>query len=158
MFTSFKESDKVWIYTSSVEFTEEQINIIDGYATNFLHAWESHGARVNLTIKILYKRFIAIAADDCDGSMCGRAQDAQVNLIKQLEQELKISLLDRMLLAYRDENKLIRVVSMPEFQKLVESKSVSDETVVFNNMITLVGEFNKWEVPASESWHKQLIS
>ena len=90
--------------------------------------------------------------------MCGRAQDAQVNLIKQLEQELKISLLDRMLLAYRDENKLIRVVSMPEFQKLVESKSVSDETVVFNNMITLVGEFNKWEVPASESWHKQLIS
>ena len=157
MFENFKESDKVWIYTSNVEFTEEQINVIDGYATNFLHGWESHGASVKGTIKILYKRFIAIAADDCDGSMCGRAQDAQVNLIKQLEQELKISLLDRMLLAYRDENKLIRVVSMSDFQKLVQDKAISQETVVFNNMITLVGEFDKWEVPASGSWHAQLI-
>ena len=101
MLKEFKSTDKVWIYTSSEAFSDAQIAIIDGYATNFLHGWESHGASVKGTVKILYKRFILIAADDCDGSMCGRAQDAQVKLMKALEEELQISLLDRMLIAFK---------------------------------------------------------
>ncbi len=157
MFENFKATDKIWIYTSSVEFSNEQINIIDGYATNFLHGWESHGASVKGTIKILYKRFIAIAADDCDGSMCGRAQDAQVKLIKALEEELNISLLDRMLIAFRNESGKIEAVPMIEFQNLLSADKVNSNTIVFNNMITQVGEFDKWEVPVQESWHQQII-
>jgi hypothetical protein len=157
MLTDFKPTDKIWIYTSSEEFSDEQINIIDGYATNFLHGWESHGASVKGTVKILHRRFILIAADDCDGSMCGRAQDAQVKLMKALEDELQISLLDRMLIAFKNDDGRVDVTPMNNFQELLKSKTFSEETIVFNNMITLVGEFDKWEVPVKHSWHNQLI-
>jgi hypothetical protein len=158
MLSEYKPSDKIWIYTSNEEFSDEQISIIDGYATNFLHAWESHGASVKGTVKILHKRFILVAADDCDGSMCGRAQDAQVKLIKALEEELDITLLDRMLIAFKNDEGKVDVTSMNNFQELLKSKTFSEDTIVFNNMITLVGEFDMWEVPVKESWHNNLIS
>lgn len=156
MLNEFKSSDKIWIYTSSEEFTDEQVAIIDGYATNFLYGWESHGASVKGTVKILHRRFILVAADDCDGSMCGRAQDAQVKLMKALEEELNITLLDRMLIAFRNDEGKVDVTSMNNFQNLLSSKTFSENTIVFNNMITHVGEFDKWEVPVKESWHAQL--
>ena len=157
MLDEFKATDKIWIYTSSVEFSDSQIAIIDGYATNFLHGWESHGSSVKGTVKILFKRFILIAADDCDGSMCGRAQDAQVNLMKALEAELQISLFDRMIIAFKNDEGKVDVTPMNNFQELLASNTFSKDTIVFNNMITHVGEFaEKWEVPVRDSWHAQL--
>ncbi len=158
MLKDFKPTDKIWIYTSSEEFSDEQINIIDGYATNFLHGWESHGASVKGTVKILYKRFILVAADDCDGSMCGRAQDAQVKLMKALEEELSVSLLDRMLIAFKNDEGKVDVTTMNNFQDLLASKTFTEDTIVFNNMITVVGDFDKWEVPVKDSWHNNLIT
>ena len=37
---------------------------------------------------------------------------------------------------------------------MAKEKAVSENTIVFNNLLNTLGELNDfWEVPASESWH-----
>ena len=45
-----------------------------------------------------------------------------------------------------------------EFKKLAKDKSVSENTIVFNNLINTIEELNDgWEIPASESWHSRFF-
>jgi len=44
------------------------------------------------------------------------------------------------------------------FKKMAKDKAVSKNTIVFNNMVNNISEFNEnWEVPASESWHSRFL-
>ena len=39
-----------------------------------------------------------------------------------------------------------------------EEKAVSENTIVFNNLLNTLGELKEfWEVPASESWHNRFF-
>ena len=43
-------------------------------------------------------------------------------------------------------------------EKLAKEKAVSANTVVFNNLVNTVGEWQDfWEVPAGESWHNRFF-
>lgn len=157
---SFKSSDKVWVYTSPDKLTSEQKALVLQRAKDFLNGWESHGSAVKGEIAIVYDHFIVIMADNCDGSMCGRAQDAQVRFIKEIGAELGFDLTNRMQLAYRVEESddLISVKEMAAFKKEIEAGRIGEQTIVFNNMVTTVGEFeSSWEVELTKSWHAQLL-
>tara|TARA_B110000208_G_C11477265_1_gene324438 strand:- start:310 stop:603 length:294 start_codon:yes stop_codon:yes gene_type:complete len=91
-------------------------------------------------------------------TMCGRAQDASVNFMKSLEEKLELSFLDRMVQSYK-KGENIEVVRMADYEALIESKQIDENTIVYNNMITTKVDFdNHWEVPIKDSWHKQLLS
>ena len=55
---------------------------------------------------------------------------------------------------YRDGAGITRV-SRERFADLVESGSISQETVVFDNTVTTAGAVRdgRWELPAANSWH-----
>ena len=45
-----------------------------------------------------------------------------------------------------------------DFKKLVSNKSVSKKTIVYNNLVVDIDDFNlNWEVPASDSWHSRFF-
>ena len=48
--------------------------------------------------------------------------------------------------------------SLIDFKKMAKAKSISKNTIVFNNLVNTVGEWQDfWEVPASESWHNRFF-
>jgi hypothetical protein len=48
--------------------------------------------------------------------------------------------------------------SIQDFKKLVSNKSVSKKTIVYNNLVVDIDDFNSnWEVPASDSWHSRFF-
>ena len=60
--------------------------------------------------------------------------------------------------AYRSDSD-IQVVSIKEFKSLVKDKSVTESTIVFNNMVSNVSEYDKyWEVSIKDSWHNQFLN
>ncbi|MCB9197301.1 MAG: hypothetical protein H6600_02500 [Flavobacteriales bacterium] len=156
--TTFKNSDKVWIYTSPAKFTEEQKERILSASKEFLGGWESHGSKVKGDVIIAHDHFLMIIADDCDGDMCGRAKDAQVRFTKELGERLGLDLLDRMQIAYRDNTGDVIVKKLPEFKSEIIQGNIGKETVVFNNLIASFGEIeSKWEVQLKDSWHVSLL-
>jgi hypothetical protein len=149
-------ASKVWIYTSEREFTNKDLAAINAKATSFITEWESHGKSVKGLIEIRNNRFIFIYADDEGDAMCGRAMDSSIQLIKELEQDLGITLMDRMLLAYKDAE-TISTTSLPDFEHMIKQGKVTEDTTVFNCILTQKSDLNNWEVAAKDSWHKQLF-
>jgi len=45
-----------------------------------------------------------------------------------------------------------------DFKKMAKSGAIGKKTIVFNNLVTNIGEYNEnWEVPAQESWHSRFF-
>lgn len=157
-YIQYPDNAKVWIYQSDRHFNEDEKKHIQIRIDDFIDTWESHGNMVKGTFTILYDAFVVLFVDEQGDTMCGRAQDASVKLMKELEQELELSLLDRMNQSYKEGEKAV-LVKLNDFETLYNDNKINDETIVFNNTITTKKEFDTtWELPLKNSWHKQLVN
>ncbi|MCB0402416.1 MAG: hypothetical protein KDD41_10060 [Flavobacteriales bacterium] len=156
-YKKYPATAKAWVYQADRILDEDEVNYIRVVVDEFITNWESHGKLLKASFDVFHNLFVVLFVDEDGDTMCGRAQDASVKLMKELEQQLEISLLDRMIQSYRKDGKVV-VATMAEFSRLIENKEIDENTIVFNNTITTKAAFDtQWEVPLKDSWHKQLL-
>ena len=151
-FNELPDTAKVWVYQLSTKLNSDQKEIVRELSEVFLDQWESHGIPVQGSVDILNDLFIRVSAFTDEASMCGRAQDAQVRLAKELEDELNVELTNRMLLAFSvdGEEKIVHMNDVPD---LVAAGEISGSTPFYNNLIQSKKEYNDgWETQAENSW------
>ncbi len=157
-FESLPDTSRVWIYQANRPFTEEEAKEISGKLDAFIEQWTAHGANLEASYEIKYRRFIVIALDQEITSASGCSIDASVHFIQQLEKEYEVDLLDKMNVSYKM-GEFIAYKSLADFRKMAKQKSVSSRTIVFNNLVNNKAEYlSEWEVPASQSWHKRFMN
>ena len=156
-FDDLAENSKIWIYQSSRKFSDEEVADIEKDLTEFLTNWSAHGAALESSFQIKYNRFIIIAVNQEVQAATGCSIDSSVAFIQNLEQKYDVDLLDKMNVAFK-QGEFITYKTLLEFKKLAKDKSVSENTIVFNNLVNTIEEWNEnWEVPASESWHSRFF-
>jgi hypothetical protein len=156
-YESLDDAARVWVYQSSREFSDNEIEEIESKIEMFLSNWRRHGDDLKAAFKIKYKQFIVIAVDEAHNEVSGCSIDASVNLMKQLEKEFSTDLTNKLNISFKD-NANINIVSMADFQKYIKQEKITSNTVVFNNMVTTKSDFEKnWEVTADKSWHKRFL-
>lgn len=157
-FNELANTSNVWVYQSKEALTNEQKEAILAIGEDFINSWESHGNMIPASIDIFYNQFVLVTADDCGENLCGRAKDAQVRLMRQIEIQLGITLTDRMVTAYKDDES-VKSISFNQFKELAKEGKINAETTVFNNLIETKEDFiTKWETTAQNSWHKQFLN
>jgi hypothetical protein len=157
-YLTYPDNAKVWIYQSNKHFDEDEVAYLKVQLDDFISSWESHGQMLTATSEIFYNLFVVFFVDEEGDTMCGRAQDASVNLMKKLEQELEVTFLDRMVQSYK-KGEQAEVVKMNDFSALLTDSTIDEDTIVYNNMVTTKADFDaNWEVPLKESWHKQFLT
>ena len=123
----------------------------------FLSNWSSHGTSLESSSQIKYNRFIIIAVNQEFHAATGCSIDASVLFIQNLEQKYSVDLLDKMNVAFK-QGEVITYKTLLDFKKLAKDKSVSENTIVFNNLVNTIEEMKEsWEVPASDSWHSRFF-
>lgn len=151
------EQARVWIYQSDRVLEQAEVERINKYAQLFIDDWTSHGHKMNATINVLYNLFIVIALDEQSAPASGCGIDKSVGFIRQLEREFSISLLDRMNIAYWDNEKIV-TCRMPQFTHLLKQGAVTADTIVFNNLINNIAELkHNWQQPVKQSWHNNML-
>jgi len=156
-FEDLPENSRIWIYQSSRKFSDEEVADIENDLTEFLTNWSAHGASLESSYQIKYNRFIIIAVNQEVQAATGCSIDASVVFIQNLEQKYSIDLLDKMNVAFK-QGEYITYKTLLDFKKLAKDKSVSENTIVFNNLVNTIEEWKEnWEVPASESWHSRFF-
>lgn len=156
-FNTLPKESRVWIYQANRSFSEPELAEIEEKLNVFIEAWTAHGKDLQAGYKIVYKRFIVIALNENLNTATGCSIDASVNFIQQLEKEYNVDLMDKMNVSYK-QGEFIAHKTLLDFKKMAKDKAVSRNTIVFNNLVTNIAEFNEnWEVPASESWHSRFI-
>lgn len=156
-FNTLPEESKIWIYQANRSFTEQEVEEIQSKLDVFIENWTAHGSDLQSGYLIKYKRFIVIGLNQNLNKASGCSIDASVHFIQQLEKEYQVDLMDKMNVSYK-QGDFIAYKTLLDFKKMAKEKAISKNTIVFNNLVTSIAEFNEnWEVPASESWHSRFI-
>ena len=156
-FDEISDDARIWIYQSNKLFSNDQIKIIKDRIQDFLNSWTSHGNELKVASKIKYSYFIIIALDQNTSLATGCSIDKMVHFIKNLENEFGVRLLDRLDISYKINNEIF-ISNLKDFKDKILEKKIDNTTIVFNNLINLKSDLtNRWEIPLSKSWHKQLV-
>ncbi len=160
MFTDYKNlpgNSRVWVYQADRRLTTEEIEYISAKAIMFIEQWTRHGDDLKGSFTLKYDQFLILGVDENFNNVSGCSIDSSVRFVKELEQELKIDLMDKMNVSFKDGNN-VNIVKLPDFQQYAQDKKITKETIVFNNMVNTKQDFDqKWEVPANESWHSRFL-
>ncbi|WP_338410114.1 ABC transporter ATPase [uncultured Flavobacterium sp.] len=156
-FEDLPEHSKIWIYQSNRKLSENEVTEITINAKEFIENWSAHGEPLEASYIIKYNRFIIFAVNQDVKAATGCSIDTSVQFIQDLEQKYTIDLLDKMNVTYKT-GEFIAFKTLIEFKQLAKSKSVSENTIVFNNLVNTIEEWQDfWEIPASESWHSRFF-
>ena len=156
-FKTLPETSRVWIYQANRSFTEAELEDIKSRLDIFIENWTAHGSDLQAGYVIKYKRFIVLGLNQSLNMAPGCTIDASVHFIQQLEKDYNVDLMDKMNVSYK-QGAFVAHKTLSDFRKMAKDKAVSKKTIVFNNLVSTIAEFNEnWEVPASESWHARFL-
>lgn len=151
-FESLPENSRVWIYQSEKQLDNSESSYILERIKDFINSWDSHGRELKGSAKLLYKHFLIFSLDESSFLASGCSIDKSVRFIRELEDELNLSLLNRSKQSVLI-NENIQFFPINEAKQLVHNGILKRETVVFNNVVENKQELeSKWQIPASESW------
>lgn len=161
MLTDFKnlpDNSRIWIYQANRKLRDDEVSEISKLTEEFLTKWTAHGADLEAGFEIKYNRFIVIGLNQTNATASGCSIDASVHFIQSLQDKFDVDLLDKMNVTFYS-GKYIAYKSLKDFRKMAKDKSVSKNTVVFNNLVNTKAEYlENWEVPAQDSWHNRFLS
>jgi hypothetical protein len=157
-FETLPESSRVWVFQANRSFTDEEQEEIKQKLESFIEQWTAHGANLQASYELRYKRFIILALDQKMNAATGCSIDESVRFIQQLEKDYNVDLLDKMNVSYK-QGEFVAYKTLTDFRKMAKDKAVSPNTIVFNNLVNNKAEYlSDWEVPASESWHNRFLN
>jgi len=157
-FESLPEESRIWIYQSNRKLTDVEVEFITKETKSFLQQWTAHGSELEAGLEVKYNRFIVIGLNQSNASASGCSIDASVHFIQSLEKALGVDLLDKMNVTFYN-GEFIAHKSLIEFKEMAKKKSVSPNTIVFNNLVNTKEEYlEHWEVPAKDSWHSRFLA
>ena len=160
MLVPFEElplESKIWIYQSNRKFTDDEFQEIDIATQAFINDWSAHGTSLEASYLLKYNRFIILAVNPEVQAATGCSIDKSVQFIQDLEQKYQVDLLDKMNVTFKN-GEFVAHKTLIEFKKMAKDKAVTGATIVFNNLVNSIEEFNEsWEVPAEDSWHSRFF-
>jgi len=156
-FDNLPDNSRVWIYQSNRIFSKAELDSISVDLSEFLTGWTAHNNSLEAGFEIPYNRFIVLGVNQQITQASGCSIDASVRFIQDLEAKYKITLLDKMNVTFKQGDFLV-YKPLNEFIKLSKAKSVSKDTIVFNNLVDTKSDYRLfWEVPARDSWHNRFV-
>jgi hypothetical protein len=154
----FSPQSKIWIYQSDRAFTPTEVNAIQQQLDEFTAQWKAHGHQLKAKAEIRYNFFIVLIVDEDSANATGCSIDSSVRVIKEIEQTYHVDLFNRFNMAYKIDDE-VHVNSKEDFETLITIKKITAETIVFNNLVQTLAEYQtKWEVPLEQSWHNMIFA
>ncbi|MFN8277874.1 MAG: hypothetical protein U0T84_10335 [Chitinophagales bacterium] len=160
---NWPEESRVWIYAANRELSAQEESMINSRLADFAAGWQSHGEPVHAKATVYLNRFLLFVAAPTV-AMGGCSIDKSVQLVQQLTQTTGINFFDRMftwvLVAGVDAGeKQWKGFDRNALQEAINNGEVSADTVVFNPLVSTLGELRKQRfVLIKNAWQRQLFT
>jgi hypothetical protein len=156
-FQTLPPSSRVWIYQANRPFLPEEVPQLKEHVHRFAQNWISHNRLLQASGDVLYDQFIVLTVDESQVDAGGCSIDRSVHFLKQFENAYGVDLFDRMTFTWLD-GEIVRSADSREFARLYQEGKITDETLVFDNLVKTKGELEeKWLKPLNESWHRRFL-
>lgn len=148
----FDASSRVWIYQADRLFSMNEALQLESQLEEFVGQWNTHGTPVKGFATLFFGQFIVLMADESAATVSGCSTDSSVRLMKSIEQQFKVQLFNRQLLAFVVKDK-IQLLPLQQLNYAIDHGFVDKNTLYFNNTVQTKHELiNSWLVPAADSW------
>lgn len=156
-FNSLPETARLWVYPSSRKFYADEVPEIEDKIQKFLKTWKEASLSFKASYKMQYNRFIVLAVEDVASEMTTQDIDTSVQFILQLQEDYKVTLLDKMNVCFK-QGEYVQYKELKDFKKLLKNKALTGKSIVFDNLVQNKEEYeNYWEVPIEESWYNRFL-
>ena len=145
-------NERIWIYTLSKELTNEQLVDFKNRCQTFVTGWTAHDVSLDASFELYQNRLLIFKVDEDKYAASGCSIDKQLRFVKELEQVFSVELLNRLLVAY-DNNNQVEVVKSAQIRELLEGNKINANTLVFDNTITQSNQLEtNWKQPLQSTW------
>lgn len=151
--------ERIWIYTISQLLTEEQLSALKQRCQDFVSTWTAHEVSLDASFELYKNRLLIFKVNEVNYNASGCSIDKQVRLVKELEQQFSVELLNRLLVAYEKADE-VAVVKTSEIAGLLNAENINENTLVFDNTISTSTDLaTNWKKPLKETYlSKYLVS
>lgn len=148
---------RVWVYKTPRDLGQAEQKLVRERGAAFTTGWAAHGAPLDACVDVLHDRFVVIAVDEQQAAASGCSIDKSVGFIKDLEHDLNLMLTDRMFVVYEHEGRL-RSVRLQELPVLLKEGSITPDTIVFDDLVSTVGELReRFRVALRTTWMERYL-
>lgn len=145
-------NERIWIYTLSKELSNEQLVDFKNRCQTFVSGWTAHDVSLDASFDLYQNRLLIFKVDEDKYGASGCSIDKQLRLVKELEQAFSVELLNRLLVAY-DNNNQVEVVKATQIKELLLDNKITANTLVFDNTITQSSQLEtNWKQPLQATW------
>lgn len=154
-FSQLPDDARLWIFAATRPLSAAESAAVLERVDRFIEGWLAHGRPVVGARELRYDRFLLIGADERASGVSGCSIDSLFHTLQGVERELGVTLTEAAPVWYRGNAEEIHCVARSEFREHIANGRVGEDTIVFNNTVTTVGELrqDKWELPLRDSWH-----
>lgn len=161
MYIPFQEmpaSSRIWVYQSDRQFDTSELSWIRSLLTSFCEGWNTHGQRMPTSFEIMYDQFILLGVDEKDLGPSGCSIDSSVRIIRSIEEETGVNLLDSGKVSFLSEEK-VTVNRLADLRQSISKGVLHPETPIFNPIVSTKSDLTeKWIIPAKDSWLKRYFN
>lgn len=151
-------NERIWIYTLSNELTSEQLVDFKNRCQNFVNGWTAHDVSLDASFELYQNRLLIFKVNEEKYNASGCSIDKQVRFVKELEQVFSVELLNRLLVAYENNNQ-VEVVKASQIKELLSANIISASTFVFDNTITEYKQLEShWKKPLHQTWLEKYLT
>ena len=158
--SNLPDTARIWTFGASRPLENAQVQALDLGISGFLSSWAAHGSPLRAGHAILDDTFLVVAVDDDSQGASGCSIDALVRHLRDLEEQLDVSVLDGARIWYRTHAGDIVSCDRAQFRTRAEKGDVDDATPVFDTTIQTLSELRsgRFERPLADSWHVRLTT
>lgn len=151
---SLSDDAVIWVFGIAPALDAHAAAAVLRNVDALLDQWTAHNVPVTAGRELRDGRFLVVAAE-AGGETSGCSVDKLFGLVRGLERQLGVSMLDANLVFFRDGNGTVASATRSEFRDRCNAR-----TVVFDTTARRLAELRSgsWERPARDSWHRQLLA
>ncbi len=142
---------RVWTYIISKQLSEQELNSLKEAGKAFVLGWTAHEQQLTASFEIFKNRIIIVKVNEAITGASGCSIDKLTRFIKETEKQFGIELLNRLLVAYKNEDE-VAVVHSSKIKEMLSQNMISENTSIYNTSILTQNELDNWEQKLKDTW------
>jgi hypothetical protein len=144
---------RIWVYQADRKLNAHELKTVKDQLLQFCENWNTHGAGMPTSFDIRFDQVIILAVDESQLGTSGCSIDSSVRILKSLEQQLKLNLLDQGKVSHLLTDHDIEVSPLLAVKSKVTAGEINPSSTVLNPIVSKKADLdNNWLIPAKESW------
>lgn len=158
-FDRLPDDARVWVFGARAPLDEVDeprlLAAVDGY----LMTWKAHGAALTSGREFRDEHFLVVGVDERGAGASGCSVDGLFKVLQKIEEGIGTSMVGGGMVYFRDAGGMVHGCTQPQFSAMAAMGEVGPDTAVFDTTVTTVADYRaRFERPARDSWHAQLLA